>query len=302
MAHEHPSGSYLQAIRRAFDFARETGSSCRPLHFLVGIAEGDGPAARVLTPPDGRSLRTVVTGMASAAERAPAGYLHMQAQQGARSLADAQGQQCMPEHLLAALIEQGTPEVLGALSQAGLGPSAVRRAALSALGLAATARPAIAFEPVTPAGTLDRPPLPVAELDQAAWSALRWRQDHLPVGRLHRRWDTEALFRLERAAVWRLADQLGLDDDQRFSLTRQHEQAVDDRVADLRPEVARLRGDALRATSRARARARLRQMRRLRPLSFAIGWGAWFSNRWAGIWDRWFRLRTLAAYRGAQQP
>jgi hypothetical protein len=46
-----------------------------------------------------------------------------------------------------------------------------------------------------------------------------------------------------------------------------------------------------------------------RFLSFTIGWGTWFGNRWAGIkrrrdWvrTRIFAFRTRASYRGAPTP
>jgi ClpA/ClpB-like protein len=290
--HEQSSGSYLNAIRRAFDVARQSGSGCRPAHFLVGIAETDGPAGAALAPPDGRSLRAAV---ARGGDGAPAAYLHMQAQAGARSLAAALGQQVAAGHLLVALLDQGTPEVLAALGRAGLDPGVVRRAALTALG-AAEDRPAIVFAPLTAAGTLDRPPLPVGDLDPRAWAVLRWRQDHLPVGRLRRRSDTEALVHLERAAVGRLADQLGLDDDQRFSLVRQHERQVDERVALARPGLARPGGRPARRPVSALGRGPGRYLR------FTVGWRAWVSNRQTGWRDRWFRLRTAGAYRGAPQP
>jgi hypothetical protein len=299
--HEEPGGPYLDAIRRAFDAARQTGSGCRPVHFLVGIAEADGPAGAALTPPDGRSLHAVVTGLGRVAAGAPAAYLHTQTQDGARSLAAALGQPAAPGHLLVALLDQGTPEVLDALGRAGLDPGAVRRVALAALGAAAD-RPTIVFAPLTAAGTLDRPALPVADLDARAWAVLRWRQDHLPVGRLHRRSDTEALVHLERAAVWRLADRLGVDDDQRFSLLHQHERQVDERVARARPELSRPRGRGAGLRAAAMAGRRGRRLRRSRWLRFMVGWPAWVSNRQTGWRDRWFRLRTASAYRGAPQP
>jgi len=230
-----------------------------------------------------------------------ASYLHIQAQGGARSLAASRGQQVRVEHLLAALLDQGTPEVLDALSQAGLDRVAVRQAALAALGLPAS-QPAITFEPVTAAGTLDRPALPVGELNQRAWAVLRWRQDHLPIGRLRRRRDTEALIHLERDAVWRLSGRLALDDDQRFSLTHHHEAAVDEVVRRARIDVARQDGQTAHAELRALAFRRIRRRRRLPLLRFTVGWGAWLSNRRVQIWDRWFRLRTLDAYRGTPQP
>jgi urease accessory protein UreE len=62
------------------------------------------------------------------------------------------------------------------------------------------------------------------------WTALRWRQDHLPVGRLRRPSDREALLHLERDEAWRVADRLALDDDQRFSLISHHASEVGGRV------------------------------------------------------------------------
>jgi hypothetical protein len=300
VAHEEPSDPYLQAIGRAFGFAAETGSGCRPVHFLIGIAESQSPAAAALAPADGRSLRTVAARMRHTSS-APASYLHMQAQGGARSFAASRGQQVRVEHLLIALLDQGTIEVLDALGQAGLDRVAVRQAALAALGLPASL-PAITFEPVTAAGTLDRPALPVGELNQRAWAVLRWRQDHLPIGRLHRRWDTESLIHLEEDAVWRLSDRLGLDDDQRYSLMQHHEAAVDQVVRRARAEVARQDGATAHAELRALAFRHMRHQRPLPLLRFTVGWGAWLSNRRVQIWDRWFRLRTLDAYRGTPQP
>jgi Clp amino terminal domain, pathogenicity island component len=296
VARQEPSGPYLTAIRRAFEFARQTGCGCRPVHFLVGIAEGDGPTAAALRPADGRSLRTVVAGMGPIAGGSPAAYLHMQAQQGAMSLAAARGEAVGVGHLLVALLDQGTPEVLDALRVAGLDLSAVRQAALTALR-APGDLPAIAFAAVTAAGTLDRPPLPVSDLSPDAWSVLCWRQDHLPLGMLHRRSDGEALISLERRAVWRIADRLALDDDQRYSLFCHHDEAVGDLVAQVRPELARPRRPR-QATPAARARMR----RRRRWLRFTVGWGVWVGNRRVAARDRWFGVRAARAYRGAPQP
>lgn len=294
MAEAEPSEEYLSAIRRAFDFARSTGSGCRPVHFLVGISEDEGPTAAALSPADGRSLRVVVAGMGRVADGAPAAYLHMQAQHGATSLAAARGEPARVEHLLVALLDQRTPEVLDALRRAGLEPSAVRRAALAALGVPAN-QPAIVLAPVTAAGTLDRPALPVTDLSPRAWALLGWRRDHLPVGRLRRPSDSEALTHLERAAVWRVADRLALDDDQRFSLLRHHEQAVGELIGRARPDLVEARGGADR-------RRMLMRRHRHGWLRVTVGWGAWFGNRRVAARNRWFRLRTAREYRGAPQP
>jgi Clp amino terminal domain, pathogenicity island component len=282
-----PGGPYLEAIQRAFQFAHQRGRGCGPAEFLVGISEGHGPAAAALAPGPGLTLREIAAD-ADHPTAAGAGYLHMQAQEAARALATARGEPTAPEHLLIALLDQGTPEVADLLSQAGLDPNAVRRAALAAIGAPADL-PLISLPALTPAGTLDRPPLLVADLDTRAWAVLRWRQDHLPVGQLHRPGDLQALSHLERAAAWRLADRLGLDDDQRYSLVRQHDDQVKRLAAQARADLAR--------PARTMPRPR-----RPRFANVTVGWAAWFSNRRVGLRDRWFRLRTTGHYRGCPQP
>jgi Clp amino terminal domain, pathogenicity island component len=289
---EEPSGRYLEAIRRGFQLARELKRGCGPVHILAGISEGDGAAAAALDPGAGRSLREVVAAADRPAGNA-AGYLHMQAQGAARSLAGGRGQRPEPEHLLIALLDQGTPEVLAALSAAGLDPAAARQAAVSAIG-AAAGLPPVPMPQRTPAGTLDRPALPVSDLDRRAWTVLRWRQDHLPLDRLRRDSDREALLHLERAAAWRVADRVGVDEDQRYSLLFHHAEEVQ-RLAGGEPD----RAGARRRLDRARAR---RGRRRPGLLSFTVGWDAWLRNRRVGLRDRWFWLRTARRYRGCPQP
>lgn len=305
MADTEPAPDYTAAIGRAFRFARATSCGCRPVHFLVGIAEGDDPAAAALTPPSGQSLRAVVTGMSIIEGGLPGSYLHLQAQGSARSLAAQRNEPAGPAHLLVALLDQGTPEVLEALRRAGLDRAVVRRSALAALGGPAD-QPVIALAPLTPAGTLDRLPLPVASLDPAAWQELCWRQERLPLSRLHGRWDVSALQHLEDGVVLRLADRRDLDEDQRHSLLHHHHNAVADKIAQVRPPLAPPRlgpRPGGQATARAVAVSRGSLPRRLRPprgpLRLTVGWGAWFSNRRMWLWDRWFALRALGACHGA---
>ena len=299
---EEPGGPYLEAIQRAFQFAHEHGRDCGPAEFLVGISTGYGPAAAALDPGSGRSLREIAAAAVTAADEgaaaagrpagAGAGYLHMQAQEAATSLAAARGQPATPEHLLIALLDQGTPEVADLLSRAGLDPAAVRRSAIAAIGAPADLPPIPLLPALTPAGTLDRPPLPVANLDARAWAVLRWRHDHLPLGQLRRAGDLEALTHLERTAAWRLAARLGLDDDQRYSLVRQHDDQVGQLAARARPDLA----------PSAAAPAGPRRLPRRRFLNVTVGWTAWFGNRRVGLRDRWFRPRTTWDYRGCPQP
>jgi hypothetical protein len=281
-----PTGQYLDAVRRAFQFARETHHGCGPADFLVGIAEGDGPAATALAQGYGQTLREAAIGATAAAGRAGtgAGYLHMQAQQAAMSLAETLGQPPDAGHLLVALVDQGTPEVLRTLDETGLDSPEVRRAALDSIG-APPDHPALAMPPLTPAGTLDRPPLAVGDLDERAWRVLRWRQDHLPLHRVRGAGDAAALARLERAAASRLAERFDLDDDQRGSLVSHHDDEVRARIAREHPGLAR-------------PRQRLPRRPRIVP----AGWPVWFGNRWVGVRDRLFRLRTTRDYRDCPRP
>jgi hypothetical protein len=144
---------------------------------------------------------------------------------------------------------------------------------------------------------MDRPPLPVAQLDPRTWAVLRWRKGHLPLGRLRRVSGREALSHLEEAAAWRLGQRLALNDDQRYSLLRHHADAVERLVADRRPDLARrvvARGDPLRMLFRALGR-------RHAFGHVAVGWSVWFRNRQVGLRDGWFWLRTIPDYPGARQ-
>jgi hypothetical protein len=226
----------------------------------------------------------------------------MQAQGAARALAESRGEQVGAEHLLIALLDQGTSPVLEALSRAGLDREVVRRAAATAVG--DPGLPPIELPALTPAGTLDRAPLPISDLDDRAWAALRWRQDHLPVGKLRRPSDREALLHLERDEAWRVADRLALVDDQRYSLISHHADEVGRRVERARPELPQPPHPRDHAQARAMALSRRHRRRRGRALtlrSVTVGWGVWFGNRRVGLRDRWFRLRTTNSYRDAPQ-
>jgi hypothetical protein len=116
---------------------------------------------------------------------------------------------------------------------------------------------------------------------------LRWRQAHLPLGRLRGPGDLRALINLERAAAWRVADRLGLDDDQRHSLVWQHAGQVGQLAA--RTDLV---GSAPHAAPGPGRRRR----------GVTVGWATWFGNRQVGLRDRWFRLRTSWHYRGCPAP
>jgi hypothetical protein len=296
--HDEPSAGYLEALRRGFAFARELGRGCGPVDVLVGICEGSGPAAAALDPGPGRSLRSVVAA-GGPASGGGAGYLHLQAQEAAGWLAETLGQQAGPEHLLIALLDQGTPEVVQALNQAGLDRSSVRRAALAAIGAPAD-HPPVGLPSPAPAGTMDRPPLPADDLDPRAWAVLRWRQDHLPLQRLRRPSERAALARLERTAAWRLAERLGLSDDQRYSLIRHHAGAVSQAMA--RAAGATRPGAAAPPHARFNRRLRGHGLPAIPLLRVTVGWGVWVGNRRNNLRYRWVWLRTRPDYRGCPQP
>jgi Clp amino terminal domain, pathogenicity island component len=292
------SDEYGGALVRGFQFANELGVTCGPVHFLVGIAEGDGPAARALSG-SGRSLRDVVT-----TERATMGqgsrHLNGQVQGAARLFAERLGMPPAAEHLLVAVLDQATPQVLTVLAAANIDPAAARAAALAGLGVDPDLPP-ISMPPLTPAGTSDRPPLPIADLDARAWAVLSWRQDHLPLRRLRGASSWSGLWSVEYRMAWRLPSRLGLDDDQRYSLLSQHRSAVEERLAAARPDLAPVRAAPSWLQWR-QATRRMRLYRRLHLPSFLIGWPSWFGNRRAGIRDRWFWLTTLRHYRHQPQP
>lgn len=304
MADHDLHGPYWDALHRGFRFANELGATCGPTHFLVGIAEGVGPAAQVLTTAHGPALRTVVTADLGTLGRG-ALYLNGQAQAAALLFADTVGVPVTAEHLLVAVLDQGTPEVLAALQRVGIDPDSVRRTVLAGIGLADDL-PLIAMPATTAAGTLDRPPLPVSELDSRALAMLRWRQDHLPLHRVRSRSTWQAMWSLEHSAAWRLGLKLGLDDDQRYSLLSYHADQVEQLMAKARPDLApppRPTHTGGPTLSYGFATARAWHSRRVRRwLRFTVGWGTWFGNRRVGMRDRWFRLTTLRYYREAPRP
>ncbi|MGH9128869.1 MAG: Clp protease N-terminal domain-containing protein [Acidimicrobiales bacterium] len=158
--------------------------------------------------------------------RGGCGYLAIQTQGAALQVASELGDTAGPAHLLLAVIDQAEPEAIALLTRAGLDTGAVRSVALESLA-APPDLPPISIPPLPPAGTDDRPPLPVGQLDPRAWGVLCWRQEHLPLRRVHRCSDVEALRHLESKASWRVTMQLGLDEDQRYSVIRHYLARVD---------------------------------------------------------------------------
>jgi hypothetical protein len=293
-------GSYMRAMSAAFALAHELGRPCSPVHLLVGVAEGDGAAGAALAATGEDSLRDVV---ARGQELVAGGatYLQVQAQGAARMFAEDRQEPVAAEHLLVALLDQATHEVLEALGAAGISSASARRAALLAIG-APPDLPPLSLPAPTPTGTLDRPALAVAELHPSAWAALCSRQEHLPIGLVRRLPDWWALSRLESAAALRVGSRLRVGDDQLYSLHWHHGVEVERRAALARPSLVPLRSPQAAGTAVPRTGLSRRRPRRPRLLSFTYGWGTWFKNRRGGLQYRWFRLRAASYYRGAPQP
>jgi hypothetical protein len=228
------------------------------------------------------------------------GYLGSQTVLAATMFADSRQELFVPAHLLLALLDQADNEVLQRLNGAGIEPARVRDVALEMLG-APSSLTLVPMPALCQAGTRDRPPLLLHELDPTAWAALSWRQSHLPLGRLQRQSDWFALSSLERRAAWRTADRRGLDDDQRYSLVSHHRERVEALAHEARPDLVESRQQLEQRHQSAMPRVGYQQRpparRRIVP-NFMVGWPSWFSNRRAGLRDKYFRLVTAPAYRG----
>lgn len=96
-----------------------------------------------------------------------------------------------------------------------------------------------------PAGTGNRPALPIYELDPVAWNALVSRASQLPVEHVHDLLDFAALNHEEFLAALRIGRVLNVDDDQLFSLARRHSENVHEK---LRAQIGRLDGLSRPAT------------------------------------------------------
>ena len=288
-------------ISRAFMLAAMSDGECRPLHVLAALAEVDGPVGLALRPDGGRVLYAGPSAQ-SGVGGARSNYLCGQVQVSTREYAEALGEPMRPEHWLVVLIDQADPEVIAGLASAGFDPVVVRRAALVELDEPLD-RPILKLSPPTPAGTMDRPSVAVEELNPRAWAVLVWRQQRLPLSRIRRLSHWHGLSSAEERAAWKVADESGVDDDQRYSLLAQHRAEVHARAYAAHPTIVdtpidRSGGVGFKARPLAtHTRYGSRRHRRLVP-NFVIGWPTWFGNRRVGMRDRWFRVRTLRSFRG----
>ena len=281
-----PEEPGYHVISDAFRIAGRAGTECRPAHLLQALSEVDGPigeALQVLRPnPPDRPGRSPGAGST---------FVFGQTQGAAADFAASRGEPMEAAHLLVALLDQDDAETMRLLVQAHVHTAELRQVALQILGGPMDLSP-IPIPPPTPAGTLDRPALQVAELDPRAWHVLRWRQDHLPLDQVSTRADIAALTSMEQRAAWRIADHTGVADDQRYSLISRHQDAVDHRVGLTHPELVRRQARHPSGVLYARG------LRRRRLPNFMVGWPTWFGNRKRGVRDRWFRWQTRSSFRG----
>lgn len=194
--HEQPG--HL-VVHRAFQIAAAAGARCGPVHLLAALAERDDEIGNAL-----RQLRAPEPPPTPRGRGTSSTYIFGQLQRAAVEFAAQRGEPLDAPHLLVAALDQADPETLRLLTASEIDPSDVRRTALSELGVSSDLAP-IAMPAPTPAGTMDRPPLAVQDLDPRAWTVLAWRQDHLPLHRIRRTWHADALHALEQHVAWQLA-------------------------------------------------------------------------------------------------
>lgn len=189
--------------------------------------------------------------------------------------------------LVVLLLDQGSAEVADLLRRSGIDPVALRTRSLGLLGLGED-HPVWAFEeePHPAIVTAREGVLPISALDPAAWAACRRHQAELPLRRLRRRVDVDAMGLNEQRALEHLADRLGLDDLQRRSLLVHHLDEVHRLAADAAPGLAE---PAPRAGRPERPIAFLARARR-RRLRVPPGWRCWMGNRHVNWRARWLRL------------
>ncbi len=286
--------SEFQIIQRAFILANLSHDSCRPVFILEALREVGGHIGDIigqagLSPPTLSDTR-------------PSGrYLVAQVQDTAGALARRRSETVTPSHILIALLEQRDVEVIEALVRAHIDTEAARDAAFALLGMGK--QTPFLMSPLVPAGTLDRPPLAVEQLHDQAWSALLARQKRLPIQVLRRPSDVAALSHIERNAAERLSTRLKLDDDERASLGVHHLHAVQQRVAEVRPDLARA-GLAFESTGTSMASSRVTQplqrphrtSRRIIP----VGLHPWCINRVATARSSYMYVRLRLSHHHGQ--
>lgn len=159
--------AYYQVLVRAFRLAGGGSDVCRPIHVFAALADGDGPVATALSSGIGPVLPnpSALPGTADGAGSAVG-----QLQRAAQRFASERGAALVPEHLFLVGIDQGDPEAMAALDQAGLDVAVLRTAALSAVGEPPDLPP-VEMPPLIHRSVSD---LPVVT------KPMEWGQQHMP--------------------------------------------------------------------------------------------------------------------------
>jgi hypothetical protein len=274
-------------VTTAFEIGYSSGM-VGPLHLLVALSESDGDAAALLRPGVTGGLRSIVfADLESMGTGAMVDFRARQITGSAQQWAAADNTKVSPAHLLVALAEQAAPDVVDACTTAAIDLAAARDCALHELGWS---HPRM-LEPLEPAGTMDRPPLPLSDLPEAVWAELRDRQRRLPIRRLRHAWQAYALCHNEDRMARRIVNRHDVSNDERYSLLHYHFDTVKGLAAEAVPEILPPPGPRpgfLTSANVAHLHRRHRFVRR--HFAWLGGWACWFGNRRAGLRDRWFRL------------
>ena len=210
-----------------------------------------------------------------------------QAVGSASKWAKERAEQAGTAHLVVVLIDQGSAPIADALTAAGVEAAMLRTQALALIGVRSD-HPPVVLDPLPPKGTSNRPALAVSALPEDAWAECFHRQAVLPLERLHRRSDGDAIILNEQRAVLGLVDRFTLDDDQLYSLLHHHLDEVRRREAAAMPSLF----DQPHPSS-----AAIRPLAGVLPMAtrrrhhlVPSGWRCWFANRHVSLQARWLHL------------
>ena len=228
------------------------------------------------------------------------GYLGSQAVRAATKFADSRQELFAPAHLLLAVLDQADAEVVERLNGAGIDPARPRLWRLRCWGHPRTLPWSPCRRCARPAHTTARPCRSTSLTRRHGACCVGARATY-PLAVSSARATGTRSSSLEHRAAWRTADRRGLDDDQRYSLLSHHHDRVEALAHEARPDLVETRQQLKQRSQRSIPRLvhqqRPRAWQRIAP-NFMVGWPTWFSNRHAGLRDKYFRLVTAPAYRG----
>lgn len=223
------------ALRRAADLAHRSGA-VTPAHLLAAVLEVSGPLREVATWAHAPLLQPAGKGQSH--DEVPVHYdmLAHQAIDSAAAWAARRGAKATPEDLLIVLMDQHSPSVVAALARMGPESERLRRAALLTLGLPEGYGP-VTLEPLKPMAAHDRPPLGLDELPAGVWAEAEQRHGRLPLRRIRRLSDWQAVAINEQRAALKIAAGMSLSPDETYSLLHHHMRAVERLAARAAPSI-----------------------------------------------------------------